>query len=342
MPAFLFALLCGVAAAMYCAAAGAQPAPAISGGNSSVTVDLSVLEDGGYGRRPGVPLPGATLPGAGERRLLMPGAETPVSRLHVPVSPADGGVRPAPTERPRFATPPPAKAPASAAARKPKPATPRTAKAPPPAATPPKPPDVAGPKVPQPPQRADVAVPKAPQPPPQRAAKPAPAPPKKSAPPTPPKAPSEAIATRPPPLPPASVTAETKTAAIRPAARAARGAQEQASRAPAEAAAKPGRALRLSFAGDATKVPPAAQGQLKTLVEKLRAQEHLRLQLLAYAGGKSLSSSKARRLSLSRALSVRSYLIGTGMRSTRIDVRALGDKTTEEPINRVDVVVTER
>ena len=113
-------------------------------------------------------------------------------------------------------------------------------------------------------------------------------------------------------------------------------------RAPAGAAPKPGRALRLAFVEDATKVPSEAQGDLKTLVEKLKTQEGLRLQLLAYAGGKSLSPSKARRLSLSRALSVRSYLIGTGMRSTRIDVRALGDKTTEEPINRVDVVVTER
>ena len=63
---------------------------------------------------------------------------------------------------------------------------------------------------------------------------------------------------------------------------------------------------------------------------------------MAYAGGGDLSSSKARRLSLSRALSVRTFLIENGIRSTRIDVRALGDKTTEDPVNRVDVVVTER
>ena len=66
------------------------------------------------------------------------------------------------------------------------------------------------------------------------------------------------------------------------------------------------------------------------------------LQLMAYAGGESLSSGKARRLSLSRALSVRSYLIENGVRSTRIDVRALGNKTAEEPLNRVDVTIAER
>ena len=58
--------------------------------------------------------------------------------------------------------------------------------------------------------------------------------------------------------------------------------------------------------------------------------------------GESLSSGKARRLSLSRALSVRSFLIENGVRSTRIDVRALGNKTAEEPSNRVDVTVAER
>jgi outer membrane protein OmpA-like peptidoglycan-associated protein len=47
-------------------------------------------------------------------------------------------------------------------------------------------------------------------------------------------------------------------------------------------------------------------------------------------------------MSLSRALAIRSFLIENGVRSTRIDVRALGNKTTEEPFNRVDLKVTER
>ena len=104
----------------------------------------------------------------------------------------------------------------------------------------------------------------------------------------------------------------------------------------------PGRALRLAFAEDAAKISSEVQTQLKTLVRQLEKQTDLRLQLMAYAGGKALSSSKARRLSLSRALSVRAFLIENGIRSTRIDVRALGNKTTDEPLNRVDVMVVAR
>ena len=42
------------------------------------------------------------------------------------------------------------------------------------------------------------------------------------------------------------------------------------------------------------------------------------------------------------ALAIRSFLIENGVRSTRIDVRALGNKTSEEPLNRVDLNVSER
>ncbi len=78
------------------------------------------------------------------------------------------------------------------------------------------------------------------------------------------------------------------------------------------------------------------------MVARIRDDPSLRLQLLAYAGGESLSPSKARRLSLSRALSARTFLIENGLRSTRIDVRALGDTATDEPVNRVDINVIER
>jgi len=41
-------------------------------------------------------------------------------------------------------------------------------------------------------------------------------------------------------------------------------------------------------------------------------------------------------------LSVRSFLIEKGIRSTRIDVRALGDKAENDPKNRVDVNLVTR
>jgi len=118
--------------------------------------------------------------------------------------------------------------------------------------------------------------------------------------------------------------------------------KETASLPPPKATPTPGTALKVVFAATASKLPNPVKAKLNDLAAMMKKKEELRIQLLAYAGGKSLSSSKARRLSLSRALSVRSYLIGKGIRSTRIDVRALGNKTTEEPLNRVDVNVIKR
>ena len=62
----------------------------------------------------------------------------------------------------------------------------------------------------------------------------------------------------------------------------------------------------------------------------------MRVQLLAYASGTPDQASKARRTSLSRALSVRTYLLAQGVQSTRIDVRALGNTTDEQPLPRPD------
>ena len=67
-----------------------------------------------------------------------------------------------------------------------------------------------------------------------------------------------------------------------------------------------------------------------------------RLQLKAYAGASGESVSTARRLSLSRALAVRAFLIEQDVRSTRIDVRALGVAADAGPPERVDLVYFER
>ena len=72
---------------------------------------------------------------------------------------------------------------------------------------------------------------------------------------------------------------------------------------------------------------------------QINAEERTRLQLKAYAGARDSSASAARRLSLSRALAVRSFLIESGVNSTRIDVRALGAKSESGPEDRVDLVI---
>jgi len=73
--------------------------------------------------------------------------------------------------------------------------------------------------------------------------------------------------------------------------------------------------------------------------EKMEADQFLRLQLAAYATNTDDNPSRTRRLSLSRALAIRSYLVEKGVKSTRMDVRALGNKFEKAPGDRVDLVL---
>jgi len=98
---------------------------------------------------------------------------------------------------------------------------------------------------------------------------------------------------------------------------------------------------QISFTGSSTRLSNDAKQQLQALAAQIANRDD-RLQLKAYAGGTSDSSSSARRLSLSRALAVRSFLIETGVRSTRIDVRALGRAADAGPPDRVDMILLVR
>ena len=97
----------------------------------------------------------------------------------------------------------------------------------------------------------------------------------------------------------------------------------------------------VAFATGASTLTPAAQKSLASILARMKSNAAIRLQLMAYAGETKLSPSKARRLSLARALAVRSYLIKQGIRSTRIDVRALGNKVPPGGPSRVDLRVSE-
>jgi outer membrane protein OmpA-like peptidoglycan-associated protein len=98
----------------------------------------------------------------------------------------------------------------------------------------------------------------------------------------------------------------------------------------------------ISFEKDAAHLQPDALAALTAVANRMGKDDALQVQLMAYADGDEDSAGKARRLSLSRALAVRSYLIDQGVRSTRIEVRALGNKVPEGPPDRVDVVVQRR
>lgn len=128
-------------------------------------------------------------------------------------------------------------------------------------------------------------------------------------------------------VPTSSAPAGRQQAALRPA--------------PAETLG-PGSTVRVAFAADLTTLSQSAAAQVEQVASRLKSNNRLRLQLMAYADGASRSTSAARRMSLYRALAVRSHLIKTGVRSTRIDVRALGHKFGKGPPDRVDLVVFAR
>ncbi|MEE2995625.1 MAG: OmpA family protein [Pseudomonadota bacterium] len=105
---------------------------------------------------------------------------------------------------------------------------------------------------------------------------------------------------------------------------------------------KPGRQFRLGFSVGSAAINEGAATQLDTVAKLLKQDKILRLQLLAYAGDGDHTPSQARRLSLSRALAARSQLIEKGIPSTRIDVRALGNKSEGGPPNRIDIILKTR
>ena len=318
---------------------GTAKAQGVDLSTDQVTVDLSVIEGSGTGSAaaPYMTRPQGFAPRQG---LLLPGNKNPVSQLHVVVPKGTGRIK---LKRP---------------GRKVKKTAKRVVRKKPPAKKPeikkPEPPKVAAAKPPEPlitapaPPASKTAIAKA-------VPKPASKPVKKAAakPSPPPEPASQQQAKAAPPAPPPTVKpVEKKPAVEKPAPPKApiaaakpkpkSKAMEQAAVTPAPKETPTGPTLRVTFGATASKLPAAAKNDLKALVKKLKGKDNLRLQLLAYAGGKSLSPSKARRMSLSRALSVRSFLIESGMRSTRIDVRALGSKATEKPLNRVDVNIVER
>ena len=108
------------------------------------------------------------------------------------------------------------------------------------------------------------------------------------------------------------------------------------------ASVRSGSLRRIEFPPGSAKLSNKASLGLQNVAAALTKDTALRIQLLAYAGQSKDSASQARRLSLSRALAARSKLIEKGVRSTRIDVRALGNKSAGGPADRIDIIVTKR
>ena len=100
--------------------------------------------------------------------------------------------------------------------------------------------------------------------------------------------------------------------------------------------------LQILFDAGVDTMTEADEALLDQLAGRLSGNPDQRIQLRAYASSDDGTASAARRLALARALQVRDYLIENGVRSTRIDVRALGDKVEGGgPLDRIDIVLVE-
>ena len=300
-----------------------------------VTVNSDVLDALGPSRTvpqlidPGL-TGGQTAPPLGAPRPRVSQSETmPRSRVYQ-LPPGPGGASPPPP--PGYVP----SVPANTAASAPAPTAPRRPVVSAAAETPP--PSMAARAAPA---RTAVATP--PSTPPSVPSSPPPIPPERSAPRapmtasvpppyTPPPAPPPAPVARPapvvasaPPSPPMPAPASPPAAATAPAA----GATQVASA---------GALSRVLFTPGSADLTDGDKQTLAQLAARLGRDADSRIQLLAYADGTPENESQARRLSLSRALAVRSYLIDQGIRSTRVNVQALGIKSAGGPPDRVDAM----
>lgn len=345
-------------------------------GNPTVTVDLRVLDQLGPQQNlpdiykkptplPRRPVMATTTPSApsGGRGLLAPPPRTmPQSKLNLPrtalpakardiptrpstgiLARPSGTVRSAPTrtvsppaparltERTPTATPPKLGAPAAIPQRSAPPTMPKRVIAPP---QPPEAPTtpatpLAAPRAPS----ATLVPPKIAPPRAVAAPKPVARAPQVVAPPPAPTPPSTAI------RPPATVSAP----AIKPPQPTAALARPQPVRpvsAGKIAISPDGNLYSIPFAPGSNELPENANAALGELAKRMKADENIRIQLMGFAAASSGSASQARRSSLFRALSIRTFLMKEGVRTTRMDVRALGQTSVEGvPPDRVDIIL---
>jgi outer membrane protein OmpA-like peptidoglycan-associated protein len=100
-----------------------------------------------------------------------------------------------------------------------------------------------------------------------------------------------------------------------------------------------GDGLRVTFGTGQVELSPTSAAAIKGVVQSAPVGEGVSFNVVAYAAGTPDDPSTARRLSLSRALAVRSALMADGVSSTRIYLRALGAAGGDEVPDRVDLAV---
>ncbi len=104
-------------------------------------------------------------------------------------------------------------------------------------------------------------------------------------------------------------------------------------------AAPAGVTVRILFPADLLVVPEREKAKLDEVAARMKANPDARLEIVGYASEPADTRGRARRRSLDRVLSVRKYLIERGVTVDRMNVRALGDKTADTPLDRVDILL---
>ena len=108
---------------------------------------------------------------------------------------------------------------------------------------------------------------------------------------------------------------------------------------PSAAPAAPARPITASiaFPPDKSSLPPSATHDLTVLGKQAAASPTATVNVLAYAPADPHDPSAARRLSLDRALAIRSVLVAAGVPSGRIYLRALGSSAPAGAVNEAQI-----
>ncbi len=96
--------------------------------------------------------------------------------------------------------------------------------------------------------------------------------------------------------------------------------------------------LRVLFPAEGISIDAAAESELIELAGYLNHNQAQRVVLRAHAGDSDQGRSHARRLSLSRALAIRTFLVDRGVPVDRIYLRPMGSEIEDGPPDRVDIL----
>ncbi|WP_366655784.1 hypothetical protein [Fodinicurvata sp. EGI_FJ10296] len=103
-----------------------------------------------------------------------------------------------------------------------------------------------------------------------------------------------------------------------------------------------GQGYRILFESREGALSDAAGLLLGGLAQRMIENPSLRIRIDSFADDGTGAGAGARTVSLDRGFMIRTFLTDRGVRSTRVDVRALGDSAPEGPLDRVDLYLSSR